>query len=92
MLNMDTDSKSGTAGEKFMTLLRRYRLAAGMTQAQLAQRLGIGPSSVSFWESGTTLPSPEMYPKLARVLGVDAMELTRAVDPEPQMPAPTNPK
>ena len=70
-----------------MTLLRRYRLAAGMTQTQLAQRLGIGSSSVSFWESGTTLPSPQMYPKLARILGVDALELTKAVDPDLQVPA-----
>jgi transcriptional regulator with XRE-family HTH domain len=65
-----------------MSLLRRYRLAAGLTQIELARRLGVGSSSVSFWESGTTIPSAAMFPKLARILGVDVMVLTQAVDPE----------
>jgi len=81
---MDNNERPRKSGETIMSLLRRYRLAAGLTQTQLAKRLDVVPSSVSFWESGKSLPSAGMYPKLARILGVDAMELTRAVDPETQ--------
>ena len=99
MLTMKADGRAvtnnkqaaGIAGEKFMSLLRRYRLARGLTQGQLADKVGVTPSAVSFWESGTTLPSPEMYPKLARILGVDAMELTKAVDPEPNFSSGRSP-
>jgi transcriptional regulator with XRE-family HTH domain len=64
-----------------MTLLRRHRLAAGLTQTALAKRLKVVPSTVSLWESGN-LPHPEMIPKLARLLGVDPMTLTRVLEPE----------
>jgi transcriptional regulator with XRE-family HTH domain len=67
---------------EFVTLLRRHRLSKGLTQNALAKRLRIDPSCVSFWESGTTIPSPRMIPKLARVLGLDALALTRLIEPE----------
>lgn len=68
--------------EVFMTLLRRHRIAKGMSQTALARKLKIVPSTVSLWESGSSIPKPEMIPKLARLLGMDAMELTRVIEPE----------
>lgn len=65
-----------------MTLLRRHRIAAGLTQAALARKLKVVPSTVSYWESGESLPSPEFIPPLARLLGVDAMTLTKIIEPE----------
>jgi transcriptional regulator with XRE-family HTH domain len=68
---------------EFMTLLRRHRLAKGLTQTELARKLGTVPSSVSMWESGQTLPHASMFPKLARLLDIDPMALTKLIDPAP---------
>jgi transcriptional regulator with XRE-family HTH domain len=78
---MNERTQSITEGQNFMTLLRRHRLAKGMTQTELARKLKVVPSSVSGWESGEVIPSPGIIPKLARLLGVDAMELTKVIDP-----------
>lgn len=66
-----------------MTLLRRHRLAAGLTQTALAKKLKLKtPSTVSLWESGETIPHPRLIPDLARLLGIDAMTLTRVIEPD----------
>ena len=83
-MNSQSQSRTTLEAGSFMTLLRRHRLARGLTQTKLAKTLGVVPSSVSFWESGKSLPSPELIPKLARALGIDAMELTRVISPEQQ--------
>lgn len=36
--------------------IKKQRLAAGWSQAQLAARLGINRSAVAQWEAGTTKP------------------------------------
>jgi transcriptional regulator with XRE-family HTH domain len=72
--------------EDFVTLLRRHRVARGLTQTKLAGRLKVDPSAVSQWESGSTSPSPENTRKLARVLGIDAMTLTQIIEPELAQP------
>lgn len=65
-----------------MNLLKRHRMAAGMTQTKLAGKLDVVPSTVSFWESGDSLPSPELVPKLARILGITPLELTHVISPD----------
>lgn len=54
----------------------------GMTQRQFAKRLGVTFQAVSMWEQGAARPAPRMYPKLAAVFGVSALEVTRIVEPE----------
>jgi transcriptional regulator with XRE-family HTH domain len=76
-----SQTKAAPTRSEFVTMLRRHRLAAGLTQTALAKRLKVVPSTVSLWESGT-IPSPEMIPKLARMLGIDPMTLTRVLEPE----------
>ena len=68
--------------ENFVTLLRRQRLARGLSQTALAKKLNVVPSTVSLWESGESCPKAETIPKLARLLGVDSLELTRLIEPE----------
>ncbi|MBR6498305.1 MAG: helix-turn-helix transcriptional regulator, partial [Clostridia bacterium] len=36
--------------------IRLLRFRAGLTQEQLAQKLGIGPQSVSKWENEVAMP------------------------------------
>ena len=55
--------------------IKQLRFRAGMTQEQLAERLGISPQSVSKWETAVTMPDVSLLPALAEVLGVTIDEL-----------------
>ena len=50
--------------------LRNLRLAAGMTQAELAQRLNITKAVISYYELHERCPSPEVLIKLASIFHV----------------------
>ncbi len=51
-------------GEK----IRQARKAAGLTQRQLAQHLGVANTSVSNWEKNLSRPDPDMIQSLCAVL------------------------
>ena len=50
--------------------IKAMRLAASMTQEQLANRLGVSPQAVSKWESGTNMPDIQILPELSVIFGV----------------------
>ena len=50
--------------------IKNLRVHSGMSQVQLAERLGITKSAVNAWESGTNSPSLSYIIKLAQVFGV----------------------
>ena len=50
--------------------IRRLRMARGITQVELAHRLGISKQSVSNWESNNIQPSIELLEKTADLFGV----------------------
>ena len=52
--------------------IRRLRKEAGLTQEQLADKLGISYQSVSRWELGSTYPDMELIPALTELFGVSA--------------------
>lgn len=55
--------------------IRRLRNENGMTQEQLASRIGVTSAAVSKWESGQSLPDITMVMPLARVFEVTTDEL-----------------
>ncbi len=55
--------------------IRRLRNENGMTQEQLASRMGVTSAAVSKWESGQSLPDITMVIPLARVFEVTTDEL-----------------
>ncbi len=57
------------------TRIRQLRLAASMTQEQLAQKLGVSSQAVSKWESGTNMPDILMLPNLSVIFGVTIDDL-----------------
>ena len=59
--------------------IRDCRRRAGLSQEQLAERLGVSRQAVAKWEAGRSAPSTERLLKLAGVLQV---ELTQLVPPE----------
>ena len=58
-----------------MDELKRLREAAGLSQVQLALRLGVSQGTVANWERGFRVPQTGSLIKIANVLGcgVDAL-------------------
>lgn len=50
--------------------IRELRQARGMSQVELAKKLGVTKQSVSNWENDNILPSIEMLAKLSKCLSV----------------------
>jgi len=50
--------------------IKNLRVHSGMSQVQLAERLGITKSAVNAWEMGTNSPSLSYIIKLAQVFAV----------------------
>ena len=55
---------------EFHENLRKARLARGLTQEALGEKLGMAPQTVSKWERGESLPDAALLPGLADLLGV----------------------
>jgi transcriptional regulator with XRE-family HTH domain len=81
---------------EFRTYLRQLRVARGMTQLDLAERVGLAHSVVSAWEQGRGLPTPAELNATMRVLGGDvrrALNLIEGVDADaPIVPSPPTPE
>jgi transcriptional regulator with XRE-family HTH domain len=50
--------------------VREQRIALGMSQQRLADKVGVDQSLVSYWEHGHKAPSVERQLAIARALGV----------------------
>lgn len=55
--------------------IRQLRFKAGLTQEQLAEKLGVVPQSVSKWENAAAMPDITTLPLLAEVFGVSIDDL-----------------
>lgn len=67
-----------TIGKRIQTLRKQQ----GLTQEQLAERVGVSPQAVSKWETDNSCPDISILPQLASVLGVSTDELLGAEKPE----------
>ncbi len=79
--------------------IKQLRFKAGLTQEQLAEKLGIGAQSVSKWENAVAMPDITALPLLAEIFGVtidDLFDLTteqrlnrieNRMDAEEELPA-----
>ena len=56
------------------------RKEAGMTQKQLAEKLGMSDKSVSKWERGICLPDVSVYMELCDILGISINEFLAGED------------
>ena len=63
-------------------VLKDRRTRCSMTQEFVAESLNVSRQAVSKWENGTADPSTSNLLKLAKLYGVTAEELIRAVQPE----------
>ena len=55
--------------------IKQLREGRGLTQAELAQRIGVSSKTVSKWETAKGLPDISLLKPLAEALSVSVMEL-----------------
>ena len=53
-------------------MIKKLRLSKGMTQMDLAERLGISVQTVSRWENEVNYPDISLLPQLTELFGVTA--------------------
>ena len=70
--------KESELGSRIKTL----RLQHNMTQAQLADKVGVTDKAVSKWERNLSYPDIALFPSLADVLGVSVNDLLRECEDE----------
>lgn len=75
--------KASQAETNFAANLKRLRIAKGLSQADVAEQLGVSGPSISGWEKGRARPKEDRLADLAQLLGVPVSQLL--VDPQPQM-------
>lgn len=58
-------------------MIRKHREEIGMTQTELASRLGVSQGAVSQWESGSTQPEIKHLVKMSEMFGCSVDELIK---------------
>lgn len=61
--------------EKIGKFISEQRKVKGITQNELAERLGVSDRAVSNWENGKNMPDYSLLPSLAKELNVTLNEL-----------------
>ncbi|MDD7758803.1 MAG: helix-turn-helix transcriptional regulator [Aerococcus suis] len=55
--------------------LKQARKESGLTQQELATKLGVGQPTVSSWEKGRTNPNPYYMQQIQNILGISKEEI-----------------
>lgn len=55
--------------------IKALRKAKGLSQVQLAARVGVAQGTVSYWDNRTTHPTAAHLQKLSEVLGVSVADI-----------------
>lgn len=63
-----------------MTSLQQRRKAAGFTQQQLADMIGVNRTTLTMWETGENMPPSKYLVPLAEALGCTVDELLKSAD------------
>ena len=61
--------------ETFGNMVAALRKEKGMTQLELAEKMGVTDKAVSKWERDLSFPDVSSIPKLAEILGITVDEL-----------------
>ena len=65
-----------------MLQIKKMRLAAGLTQAELAEKIGVTRSAVALWETGRKYPRGKDIPLIANLLHCSIDDLYERKSPE----------
>lgn len=69
----------------FGNFLYKRRCGAGLTQTELAEKLGVTNKAVSKWETGRAKPSTNTLRKIAALFGISVEELLKIREGEKKM-------
>lgn len=76
-----TEERGATMNlQKIGAYIAQKRKALGLTQTELAEKLGMSNKSVSKWERGVCLPDVSLYMELCNVLGITINEFIAGED------------
>lgn len=87
-VGVDAPAPSGKASSARPRTLRELRAAAGLSQWELAVRLGVTEGAISRWEAGTRQPQTRYLADLARLLGNGSLDTILASLAAPPRPEP----
>lgn len=62
------------------SIIAQLRIKRNMTQAQLAEAIGVSQQQLGRWENGGRKPKLDALTKIAQALGVDLMTLIKGLD------------
>ena len=57
--------------------IREARIAKGLSQEELGERVGVKKAAVSKWETGRVYPRPRQARQLAKALGITVDDIYR---------------
>ncbi len=72
--------------------INKYRKAKGMTQEDLAEKVGVSSQAVSKWENDVSCPDLSLIPQLCCILGITADELLTGKTSEVKLVPPAQRK
>ena len=73
--------------ETFGNMVAVLRKEKGMTQLELAEKMGVTDKAVSKWERDLSFPDVSSIPKLAEILGISVDELMQVKAESKEEPA-----
>lgn len=53
-----------------LTALKRARIGLGLTQQEVAKKVGVSRVTICRWESGDRMPTPDYIRKLSKAVGL----------------------
>lgn len=69
---MTARSNKGYRNPVFVDRLKRLRLEFGLTQQNLADKIGVTRMTMVYWETGRSFPRHDLLKELALALNVNA--------------------
>ena len=70
--------------QTFGEMISSLRKEKGMTQLELAEKMGVTDKAVSKWERNLSFPDVSSLPRLAEIFGLSVDELLQYKTPEPK--------
>lgn len=70
-----TDRRKRPRHTATISSITSARITSGLTQAQLAERVGVAPQQIGAWERGERKPKIDALMRIAHALGCDVSVL-----------------
>jgi len=67
--------------------LKEFREAAGLSQRELARKIGVTYSNISFWEGNDIIPRSDVLTPIAQTLGISTEDLLGNSSPKKKLPS-----